>query len=1635
MIKPNTNNNALITVWLLSLIICLPVNAEISWPAEPLHWDDAPNWEHSQGNVSKTYIQHSDWHAVTLPPNSAVTYRIPRHAFTRLVSNDKQVPNSITLLRGDGNGLFSPIEHFNRIDKSLLLMPERHYWQLLIHNTGDKAATLSVMTSRTTGQKDIPLARKLISPKEGQTGWLTTPHLSQRDKFAYTHGNSAISYSIEGPLFIEVESLLLETPEEEALPSYLISTQLDGQPWQQWQHQAARYPFVRRSSDLPTIDQNETKPHQNRDTSFKRSTYAEKYYLQIPKGQHTLTFNAFRPIALRLFEDTSWGLSGNEGFLYPNLKDHQQQQLTYQQRLNRLNNDLLSQPPSNASQLLSQWKDQQPLLTSIQERAVNRLLFYRPLTATTVSEPSTSLSNSAQSTLSTLSTQSTHSSPSTLSTSALKVVNLKPVVAKYNSIQGHPALLDSDIDVSKTAFTELKAHQQAIFSLPPLSSPSTLRVRLANLSHHNAKFLITDQNGSTSTLFYLPEFKSKMLEWATQQLKEGEVSAAEAFIPLTTNTTSLSIQSLADTNHSVQLAYLTAKKPSLAPAELFPTLKQLGTQHRADMIAYLQGRYYEPVSDVSAQARHHQLQLSLGKLAHRIKVRSSQFEQTTPSLDPSLLSNSVIPDQWQTTVQKLVERESWANAIDIVSPLALHQDLNTRTSAATVLSDLLLQSGEFHLHEQWLLKILKSPLYQANTRYAEQALIGRYQQQNRMGALEKLSAYRFNQTANSHYLMLMRQSLSNESSVPLRQTIEATYAALKTEQVEANSPTRLSRSASLALTESADHSALWQTLQADELSSASSVLLYGQALETYSYRLTANSTEPLTFTVTGPTRLAIRYRSLLNNEHYKSENSWLTLIDNQQAHYIPTFSSSVSDEVSLIGSDRKVSIEQRFEYQVSEGTHTIQLRPERGDMAIGLSTRSGAVSRTNQAVVNDPKNPMSLSDKDILTALNINNHNETAATNNTNAANSITKTLLRLIWAIEHPNDTEMIHQNEKADHHTLSLIAKGNQLINQQASSPLLNRLSLRLNKNTAWQLEQQLVDSAGKRYVRFNQAPVSNPKTHIRRSLSGQQDASSQWLSAFNDFNFNINSNTPVDLKLALKQLFPTNAFTNGATVQLWLNQQPYRTIELTPNNRFKRLVVNLTPGNHQLRLTMVNAKSDQHVLFKASRRTSNSQWTAIQYPVRQAYSVSSNDHPVKVFAAASQWLRIDEVENGQIRRHYHFQEETGILTLPPKAAQSERLLRVYTLRSRSNAVELPISSPPKHQRPPAPLLYTPIDRQWAVEDHLELGEENEGTWGGYLKYTNRASIDDADSADEGIASSLNAFQVGHLYRIKLNDDRYWTTPSGDWHSDAYWKSDTFLRHTQDSGNTLGSEQRYMLADPLTDWRISLRAKAQYFQASNSTTDDVLNVYTDAQYRHDWQFNRQQSVYASITGFVRYLDNESPNGSNYIDPLVWSDYQRDHRYGWRLAGLWRYRLWQDSRLNIGARVLSNEQLSTLDQTSVQAGYQQYYKGLTAALVFRHIERFSDDDRKTSSQQDEIKGSLRFHRWNASGQEWYGALNLAHDITAGDNSLALTVGFNHSDGRGVRDYLPTVLPMRGLYQQQSTQQQNMNSLSGQPSL
>ncbi len=1590
-------------VCLFALLTSLPSYAINTHSA--LHWDDIPQWEHHQGSVSKTRIKHSDWNAIRLAPGAKVIYRIPSSVFSRIFSDHNDISNQLSFYRGDGNGLFIDFGSFEKIDKNLLLMPEANDWQLLIHNTSDDPSTLSVMTSRSRGEKPFPPARTLMTPIDNQMEWLETPHLSQRDSFAYikagqhvhdSNQNMKVSYTVEGPAFIEVESVLLQAAQGETQPSYLITSELDGEFWQQWQHQAALYPFSRYSKMHLNSD--------NMDTELRRSTYSEKHYLQIPKGEHTLSFSSLRPLALRVFDHQSWGFTSNEDLLFPQLKQYQQQQLDYQQALNNLTTALISNP-SASHNLLSHWKDTQYPLIASKERALKRSLFYRPLAASTSRPP-------------------------------LRTFNLSPAIARYSSLQGHPDILEkdsaepltTDTHLDTDTYAELSKRSQLSFSIPKLSSPTRLRIRIAGLADQPARFSITDQQGNHHTVYYYPKFASKLLETAKMTLSNNETWVAEAFIPLHKNAKKITVKALTDSSSKLQLAYQTYKKPSISESENLQALKHFiakegsfDSNNRATLITFLQGHHQyklESNRKISQKtlADNQLLALTLTDIAHRIKIRAEQFERILPTSNTQL---SVIsePKNWQPRVQRLIQQQAWASAIGIVSPLTLHENISIRTKAAKLQTSILREAGDFYIYEKWLLKLLASNNHSNLHHFAENTLIEYYTAQQRMSSLEKLSAYQFRQSGNPDYLEKMADSLSNQSNLLLKNKLNLIHQLLAAHAKETKSHNANEKQDS-KLT-----SNLWHRVKAESFTARSSRLLHGHTMDNYSYRHIASAAEPLEFSIEGPTTLAITHRSLLAGDMEQSQDDWLILKDNQQTHYIPTFQSGRSRDVSIVGSDSNISGVQRIEIHLGAGQHKISIRPKNNPAIIGLSQLANiAVNHQDQ---NNTLLPISLTKADIVADtvadISLDTHNQKRD------HLSPEKHLLRLIWEIEH---NELFNKKEST---LLPLIAKGNFIIEQQAETPLLNRLNKRLNQYIEWQLEQQLVDSAGRRIIKFKTAPISNPKTKIRHIVNGEKDDKHHRLSPQGDLNFTFDLNTATDLKLQFKQLVSLNTYSKPAVIEVGLNDQRFKTVGLEPNNTFYNIKMSLKPGIHQVRIALVDAKSDQQVAFKAQRKSANSQWRVIDMPIKQAYSVGLKNNPIKVFAAASQWLRFDDYIEGQVHRSHHYQKENGVITLSPKAGQTERLVRIYKLRLKSKLIDLPSSSEPRKPSAPIPYQYPPAVKRWSLQDNLELGEENEGTWGGYVKYTNRASID--DEGQNGIAASMNALQLGHIYQKRLFDDNYWSSPSGNWTNNAYWKSDAFVRQTQDSGDTLGTDQRFLVADPQSDWQLSLKAKIQYFQAANDISEDVLNLYSEAQYQHDWQFNRQQTLDASLTGFAYYLDNTSPNASRYIDPLVYSDYKRDHTYGLRLAGNWRYKLWQDSRFNLGTQLISNESIFSLDQLSLKAGYQQYFKGLTAGLSLRRVQRFSDYDRQKSSHNNEVKGSLRFHHWNSKGNEWYFSLNVLRDISINENTLALTFGFNHSDGRGARDYLPTQLPMRDLYQQQGTQQIKFNTLSDGSSL
>lgn len=1563
------------------LFMVSPVNARVGY--EQLVWQDLEEWDHARGQVTSTTVDHADWHAVSLAPGAAVSYQIPAKAFVRLYSEKASLPDQVSVAVGDGHGLFRETRAMQLADHNYLLAPEQDVSQLLIENKASDSISLSILISEFSPEQGYPHKTRLLAPEDATTLVVDTSHLNSEQDFWLLMPDQALNYTVNGPAFIELESMLVLTDNDETLPSYHLNATLDGQPAIHWQHQAAVAPFYRRiEGQAEVLSQLALSGEYavSSEPSKFRTSYMESAYLQIPKGQHNLRLRSLRPVLARVFAKDNWGLASNADFLYPQQTENEHASQAYQTRLQAVLESIQHTAPSIDLQVLSAWLASAHPIDALSERIITRQVFYRTLPASALD-------------------------------SQLNLLGVRPFLPAFTHEQEQEYGADwvsveaqqpddglsEDQDGEPTGKVP-EAYVQSIigkilqFNVPKHEGRSQLRMRTTADVNTPAEFVLRYQDGTEQRITFRPAFRDSRF-WHRNHQKRTEAWTpnfsteagtqviSQVYLDLPPHVSGLSLQQLSGAPMTLQLGYSTVAPRTESDTERTSLLAMpvpVGSALGLAKAGSEDGQKDAPFAFL--------MQPALAELRQRLHVRARQFQESLPVF-PALETSSKVPNQWREQVDALTQRGEWATALELLAPLTRHQDRQIRKEASKRRLELLLRAGEPMLYEHSLLELFARTHNQAETaelsNYAENALLTWYKHQQRWLELEKFSARRFMDTGNLSYLQAFQEALIGGRQLELSDQL----AALLGHHGSTKQPA-------------------WQRFQPQNMRAASSLLIHSQEMDAYSQRYTANADAALSFQVEGPVRLEFRVRPVLKADASQAEDNWLQVRTDQEGWWLPMHRSSRSENLVIVGTDQGLAAETVHQISLGAGQHHLAIRPAHGQVAISLSHYVGEASETLatelQVYSNEQhEGPVALA----LPTRYLEKTIELEAGSHfwEWAEEAPQQAVLRLLWQLE---------QQAKPD---LSLIAAGNRIIQQQATGPVYKDLQRRLNRSTIWHLEDQIIDSAGIRYIEFASPPLISAAARIRQSLLPPLDEGSLWLSEQRDVTLQVTAQKTVSLRIGLRHMLSPLHQRDPAEVVIWLNDAPVSRLELQPDNHEQFYSLSLPAGEHQLRVELQDPLGHEQVVLRAEQLSADGKrWQALTWPTRRSYFVSQPAQAVKLYARAHQWLRIDEYSQGETVSRYHYQNDNGLLTLAPGKGEQERLLRIYSLSMAPPENAPSETSAPARVAEQAGQLWPKraSDILWQHEDILEPGEQNEGTWGAYVSLTDRSF-----SEDEDFARTRQSVQLGHHYRRHDPLDR------------RYWLSDTFLRSLASDGQTVGTEQQLVYVDAFNVWQLAFTARAQYFMAAPTGTDDVLNLYLDAEYQHNWRINRDQALDLSAQLFARYWPERSPDGAQRIDPAVWSDYKRDHSMGLRVAGNWRYRFWQDAQIRLGGRLITNEALYSVDQFAVQAVYQQYWKGLTAQLIGRHSWRFDDQDRQGASQQDSLAANVRWRAWQANGNEWYIGLGVTQDLTDNDTTLGLTLGFNHSDGRGMTDYLPSELAFRDLYRQQSAVQQEFDRL------
>ena len=236
------------------------------------------------------------------------------------------------------------------------------------------------------------------------------------------------------------------------------------------------------------------------------------------------------------------------------------------------------------------------------------------------------------------------------------------------------------------------------------------------------------------------------------------------------------------------------------------------------------------------------------------------------------------------------------------------------------------------------------------------------------------------------------------------------------------------------------------------------------------------------------------------------------------------------------------------------------------------------------------------------------------------------------------------------------------------------------------------------------------------------------------------------------------------------------------------------------------------------------------------------------------------------------------------------------------------------------------------------------------------------------------------------------------------CYWRSDLLVRiHNDDDIDVVGTHQ-WLYGDwNQSSWRWEL--KNSLLQQTNPEMEWSWLGSAAAIETHD--INEKLEHEYTLKLFGRYLSADDPYFP--IDNDIYSRYKDQHRYGLNLGTTLRGRPWLDSLWVANASLGSNEDFNPIQPDYLQArvAWRQYWRPLAFSAAYRHRYYLADDDRDDDSDTSQLQLGVNSLGSFPAGQVLQWGASLDYDFDREDFGFALTLSWDHTRGRGLRDFYP----------------------------
>lgn len=769
---------------------------------------------------------------------------------------------------------------------------------------------------------------------------------------------------------------------------------------------------------------------------------------------------------------------------------------------------------------------------------------------------------------------------------------------------------------------------------------------------------------------------------------------------------------------------------------------------------------------------------------------------------------------------------------------------------------------------------------------------------------------------------------------------------------------------------------------------AGAVRVHDQVRDRYSFAYLAESDKPVTLSVLGPRKLRLNVRLLHPSNNPDMElDGWLYLKNNQSVWRRPLLASRPSTSLAIEGPSLGYpGIAHTLEFDLTEGINEIELKVP-GHAAL-FDMQMDAPQRP-LANYPDPQLAFHLVNNiDILRRGRVIPERgswmipEPWDRHESGYLETPEQQLSSLLWWSEHEPD------------HYREYMSRAWQLRQQYADRPQVRTVANRIMRGGEWQLQQNVLQSAGKRLLTQQGWSPDSAGLRLKNALLAPLSSHEFRLLGPNVWGVShyIAEGQRWQLALDLEDL---NALKHPLRVMVQLDQQPPKAITLTPERARHLESLSMPSGVHQLRVWIDQSVAGQLLrvgLFQMDEEGVTTPWPL---ETQRSYFVATQNEPLQLRIKGPQLLQIlERVGNREQYYYVPLDEGWNQPSLAPRFSAQEALLRVFELAldeawQPPQTAYLPreVEIPSRLEVPRETISLAPL-----YEDApFDPGSHEDGTLSYHGDWVQR-------HLPEDVANQEKFLQIGAQYR-KFNA-----------YQQLYQRLSADMRIREYGNPSFAFEGTLEWLPWWTAWRGQLQGKSFWQKPDSQHGKFEWGSQVNASFYQLHRLGPKSYHIPKLTLFYRAMSLDfNPYRRGWLDQDVFTQHKHQHRTGWQLADSYTYQPWVDTAWTFKGWLNSNDALgdSLLDAVGASAMWRQIIGEGEYNLSIAQRYYLADDERDSSLSSTTLALQAKWGGWSSSWNRWQIQGRLSYRLQEGQFGFMLGVTWHNTQGRNYRDFLP----------------------------